>query len=342
MTRNPPLLVYFANIFKYETKEEVMQNISVYMNSRASNSQEEWREKISNGLFRSEIQYKAPNTIDELYEELDRDIKEEVATILSVGGDGTMNTLIQKLAGTDIALLVVPGGTANDLANTLGSNTSVNKIVQTIREDVKKRIDLVNINGRFMATNGGIGFASEVAREINDLRKKFPTFKNFMKLSGKNIYSLFLAKELLARDIISNRYNILCNEFTGEVNSPLVLVNNQPTLAGSFNIAPQTNHQDGSVNVTIFTHENRLELVQAILKILRNEDLSKDKKIISFETKNIKIDLLDEGSLSFFGDGEIFEEARSWNISVLEKGLSVYTPKGLASLENICTQVSLM
>lgn len=57
-----------------------------------------------------------------------------------------MNTLIQKLAGTDVALLVVPGGTANDLATTLGSNTSVKRIVQTIRENAQKRIDLVNIN----------------------------------------------------------------------------------------------------------------------------------------------------------------------------------------------------
>lgn len=319
-----------------------MQNISVYMNSRASNTHEEWKEKISTGLFRSDIQYKSPHSIDELYEELERDIQDEVATILSVGGDGTMNTLIQKLAGTDVALLVVPGGTANDLANTLGSNTSVNKIVQTIRENVKKRIDLVNINGRFMATNGGIGFAAEVAKEINDLRKKFPSFKNFMKLSGKNVYSLFLAKELLSKDILSHRYQVESIEYTGVVVSPLILINNQPTLAGSFNIAPMTNHQDGTFNVTIFTHENRLELVQAILSILKNENLTKDKNIISFETKNIKIDLLDNKSLSFFGDGEIFDPAKTWNISVLEKGLSVYTPKGLKDMENLCTQVSLM
>ena len=319
-----------------------MQNITVYMNSRASNSQNDWKEKISNGLFRSDIQYKSPLTIDELYEELDRDIKDEVATILSVGGDGTMNTLIQKLAGTEVALLVVPGGTANDLATTLGSNTSVNKIVQTIRENVKKRIDLVNINGRFMATNGGIGFAAEVAKEINELRKKYPSFKNFMKISGKNIYSLFLAKELLSKDILSHRYQIESNEFSGTVTSPLILINNQPTLAGSFTIAPNTNHMDGTVNVTVFTHENRLELVQAILSVLKNEDLSKDKNIICFETKNVQIDLLENKKLSFFGDGEIFEPAKTWNISVLEKGLSVYTPKGLQNMENLCTQVSLM
>lgn len=314
------------------------------MNSRASNTHHEvWKDKISAGLFRSDIEYKSPNTITELYDELERDIQNEVATILSVGGDGTMNTLIQKLAGTDVALLVVAGGTANDLATTLGSNTSVNKIVQTIRENLVKKIDLVNINGRFMATNGGIGLAAEVAAEINELRNSFPGFKNFMKLSGKNVYSLFLAKKLLSKDIISHRYKIESEEFNGIVNSPLVLINNQPTLAGSVNIAPFTNHQDGSFNVTILAHENRIELVHAIIKIFKNEDFSTDKKIISFETKKVNISL--EGDVlpqSFFGDGEIFSPATSWDISILERGLSVYSPKGLSDTANLCTQVSLM
>lgn len=89
--------------------------------------------------------------------------------------------------------------------------------------------------------------------------------------------------------------------------SPLILVNNQPTLAGTFSIAPQTDHQDGTVNVTIFTHQNRIELVQAILRVLKNEDLSNDKKIISLETKQMKITLKNQQKkLSFFGDGEIF------------------------------------
>ncbi len=312
------------------------------MNSRASNSHEDWKEKISTGLFRSEIQYKSPNTIDELYKELDKDILDEVATILSVGGDGTMNTLIQKLAGTEVALLVVPGGTANDLATSLGSNTSVNKIVQTIRENIKKRIDLINVNGRFMATNGGIGFAAEVAKEINELRKKYPSFKNLMKMSGKNIYSLFLAKELLSKDIISNNFKIESDVFNGNVSSPLILINNQPTLAGSFNIAPLTNHQDGTFNITIFTHENRLELVRAIMNIFNNGDIAKDKNIITFETKFAKIKSLDSSPLSFFGDGEIFDACNTWDISILEKGLSVYSPKGLVDMDNICTQVSLM
>lgn len=50
--------------------------------------------------------------------------------------------------------------------------------------------------------NGGIGFAAEVAKEINELRSKFPAFKNLMKFSGKNIYSMFLAKRTFCQKIL--------------------------------------------------------------------------------------------------------------------------------------------
>ncbi len=316
-----------------------MQSISVYLNPRASNTNDDWQDKISKALFRSVVNYKIPQNLEELYQELDYDIKEKVETVLSVGGDGTMNTLIQKLAGTDISLLVVAGGTANDLARSLGTNTDVKKIVQTIREDIKKRIDLININGRFMATNGGIGFASEVAIEIDRIRSSFPAFNKLMKMTGGNIYSLFLARDLLAKEISSYQFEIESEEYNDRVISPLILINNQPQLAGAYNVAPLTDHQDGTFNVTIFKHQNRIELVQVILKILKGENFLSDKNIVSFETKNVKIKMINPvKKLRFFGDGEVFEEATSWDISVLPSALFVYSPKGLKGSENICTQ----
>lgn len=318
-----------------------MQNISVYLNERASNGSQDWQNKISTALFRSHIEYQSPVNLHQLYEQLDLDIKNHVDAVLSVGGDGTAHSIIQRLAGTDVGLLVVPGGTANDLARTLGSSTNVKMISQTIRHNVRKKIDLIRINGTFMATNGGLGFAADVAKEINDLRKEVPQFKNFMKLSGKNIYSLFLSKRLLSKEIKSHNFQITSNEFSGEISSPLILINNQPALGGDFQVAPLTEHSDGTVNLTIFKHENRLDLISAIIKILKGDFPFDDKNIISFETKEARIDLLDSGKLNFFGDGEIFSETNSWEIRCFHQFLSVYSPKDQEKLINLCTQVSL-
>lgn len=317
-----------------------MQNISVYLNQKASNGNQDWQARINNALFRSHIEYPVTNSIDELHKSLDLDVENKVDAVLSVGGDGTVHSIIQKLAGTEVGLLVVPGGTANDFAQVMGSSSNIKKISQAIRLNTRKKIDLININGTFMATNGGLGFAAEVAFEINELRKKFPNFKKIMKFSGKNIYSLFIAKKLLKKEITNYKFKITSKEFNEIVKSPLILINNQPMLAGSFKVAPNTNHQDGTFNIMILKHENRFELIKCLLKILNGNFPQDDKNLITFETQEVQIDLLGGLlDLAFFGDGEIFKKASSWSIKCQPEALAVFSPKDQTDLANLCGQI---
>ncbi len=317
-----------------------MQNISVYLNQRASNGGHDWQAQINNALFRSKIEYPLSSNMEELYANLSRDIENNVDAVLSVGGDGTVHTIIQKLAGTDIGLLVVPGGTANDFARTMGSSSNIKKIAQTIRLNTRKKIDLININGRFMATNGGLGFAAEIASDINAIRLEFPQFKGLMKLSGKNIYSLFAAKRLMSREVTSYKFKLESNELTDVFYAPLVLINNQPVLAGSFEVAPHTNHQDGKFNLTIFKHTNKLELIACVLKILSGRFPTDDPNIVSLETTEAKIELLDGADeLAFFGDGEVFPKNRKWHIKCYPNFLNVFSPKDQLDLENFSGQI---
>lgn len=320
-----------------------MQNISVYVNERASNGSLNWKEQIDNALFRSDISYKNPKNLDELYSSLALDIEKNVDVILSIGGDGTVHQLIQQLAGTDVNLMVIPGGTANDLAHILGSSANVKKIAQTIRTNSVKKIDLISINGTFMATNGGLGFAAEVAGEMNQLRQEYPGFKQLMKASGKSIYSILVAKKMLSREIKSYKFKISSEEFNSVVYSPLVLINNQPILGGHFKVAPYTDHQDGKVNFTIFKHENRLELVQCILKVMSGNFPKDDKNLVFFETEKADIELLEEENpISFFGDGESFLPAKKWEVRCFHRFLNVYSPKDQKELGDICTEVSIL
>ncbi len=319
-----------------------MQNISVYMNKQASNSNNDWKNQINTALFRSNIDYQTPTTINDLHTCLDQDIENKTEAVMSIGGDGTAHTIIQKLAGTDVGLLVIPGGTANDLATGLGSSSNIKRITQTIRQNVKKKIDLISINGTFMATNGGLGFAAEVAEEVNNLRKEYPGFKSFMKVSGKNIYSLFIAKKILSKTIRSYKFRIQSEEYSDVIESPLILINNQPVLAGSFEVAPLTKHQDGTFNITIFTHKNRFDLISAIIKIFNGEIPKNDPFFKTFESSEVNIELLQDEKLTFFGDGELFAESNKWNIKCHPNLLNVYSPKDQKDLVNICTQVSIL
>jgi len=317
-----------------------MRNISVYLNENASNGDKNWQQLINNALFRSKIDYPISFTKEDVFSNLDQDIENNVDAILSVGGDGTVHTIIQKLAGTEIGLLVIPGGTANDFSKAMGPESNIKKIAQTIRLNSRKKIDLIEINGTFMATNGGVGIASDVAEEINALRKKYPQFKKIMQFSGKNIYSFFLAKKLLSKEIISHKLKFSSKNFNEIFYSPLILINNQPILGGSFEVAPNTNHADGKFNVTIFKHENRLELINCIIKILNGNYPHNYKNLISFETDTAQIDLLDSKEpIFFFGDGETFEKSTSWNIKCRHSFLNVFSPKDQKETKNLNAQI---
>ncbi len=305
-----------------------MQTISVYLNQKASNtSLKYWEKRIAQSLFQSQLRFRTPSSLETLYLQLQEDIESGVDAIVSVGGDGTVNTLIQSLVKQDIGLLVIPGGTANDLAYELGTEKSFKKVIQYIRSGEFKKIDLIKINDRYMATNGGVGFAGTVAEKVNEIRRKFPIFKKVMKLTGKNIYTLIAGIELLGMSFDYDSLHLECEEFSGQVNCVALLVNNQPTLAGTFHVAPETNNQDGKFNVVILTHPSKRMLIRCVLRVRRGFIPKDDPHFMSFETKRLKVKNLNPSKkVKFFGDGEIFSENQNnWDITIEPKALKVYS-----------------
>ena len=84
-------------------------------------------------------------------------------TVVVCGGDGTVNEVINGIAGTDTALGVVPLGTANDFAQNMGIK-DVDSACTVVKQGRTKKIDLVRVNhDRFFAGTACLGFDAEVA-----------------------------------------------------------------------------------------------------------------------------------------------------------------------------------
>ncbi len=299
------------------------------MNGAASHSRDfDWRGELSRMLFRSEVDFLSPKNLIELFDECRKAASEKIDVVISVGGDGTFHTLLQHLAHSETVFLVVPAGTANDLANELGISKKLKKAVECIRRDSYKTIDLIKVNDRLMATNGGIGLVGEVAHCINQWRKSIPGFRGLMNKSRHHVYTGVLSSRLIANRI--NYYDLQLTDSEGkkrEVRSPLLLINNQAKLGGSFSVAPSTRNDDGQFNVLLFTHENRMDLLNAILKVKRGVSVESDKNVQSFETKSLKICGFDDAKpLRFFGDGEEIAITSELNISIRPRALRVFAP----------------
>ncbi len=309
------------------------------MNKRASGSEgKNWASHLQRHLFRSTLLYHSPENLTQLENSIQEDLERDVDTFICVGGDGTVNTLIQHLANKNVSLLVIPSGTANDLASHLGNHRNLNKVIHTVRMNQTQAIDLISINGRYMATNGGVGLGASVSQKINVLRKRFPLVKQIMRLTGKKIYSAMLATELLRPELKRYTVKFESEEFNDEVTAPIILINNQPVLAGTFFIAPKTLNNDGKFNVSILKHASRANLIECITKIALQVPINNDPDFIQFETKKIKIKSSNPNSpFPFFGDGEVFKAESEYDIEIAPKALKVYSPFHNALTEDVNT-----
>jgi len=322
-----------------------MQEISIYLNARASHAGSNfWEKEIRKRLFRSSLTFRRPVDLHELENNLLQDVERGIDTIISVGGDGTANTLIQKLADQNIGLLVVPGGTANDLACELGTINRIEEVISWVRARETKKIDLIKVDDKLMATNGGIGLGGSVATRINNIRKRIPLFKKLMKLTGKNIYSFFAASELLDPNLPYYKLEVSCEQFEGEIYGPGLLINNQPKLAGNFNVAPATCNSDGKFNVMLFTHSHRGKLIQCLWRMGQGKCVKADRDIVNFETDKITIKNVNTKEISFFGDGEILKTlapGQVCEISIIPHSLLVYSKGKGQELVDLVNEVSL-
>jgi diacylglycerol kinase family enzyme len=97
-------------------------------------------------------------------------VHEGIEAVFALGGDGTANEVLQALAGTDVGLGVIPGGSTNVFARALGlPNDAVHAtsvLLDRLREGRTRSITLGRAAGRYFGFNAGFGFDAAVVRHV--------------------------------------------------------------------------------------------------------------------------------------------------------------------------------
>ncbi|MCB4824601.1 lipid kinase [Roseicella aerolata] len=88
------------------------------------------------------------------------------------GGDGTLNAAIPGLLQTGLPLGILPLGTANDLARSLGIPTELEAAARVIATEAPRPVDLGEVNGHPYFNVASIGFSAELAAELKAEAKK--------------------------------------------------------------------------------------------------------------------------------------------------------------------------
>lgn len=304
-----------------------MKKISIYLNPLASQRKLFFqKDELIKYLPNYEVSLRTSSKLTEFENMIREDCQNGVDYFFAWGGDGTVHTIIQNIIGSSGKLLVFPGGTANDFSCEVGTNKTLPQIINVFHSQRTQKVDLIKVKDRYIVTNGGIGIATDVARQLSSVRGKYLNF--LIKLLGRNIYLLFFLKELLFRPLKCRKIYIDSPDFPllkKIIHTPLILINNQPMLGGRFLVAPKTLNNDGKFNVTIFMHEKKMSFLKTSLQIIFRKVPINNRDFIQFETDHLNLISADGKDLEFFGDGEIFEPSKELTFSIVPQFLEVFS-----------------
>jgi YegS/Rv2252/BmrU family lipid kinase len=98
----------------------------------------------------------------------------EAEAVVVAGGDGSLNAAAPALLQTGLPLGILPTGTANDLARTLGLPLDIEQAADVIAAGHRRQIDLGEVNGHCFFNVASIGLSVDLARTLNkDIKRRF-------------------------------------------------------------------------------------------------------------------------------------------------------------------------
>lgn len=98
----------------------------------------------------------------------------EVDCVIVGGGDGTINAAARGLLATGLPLGILPLGTGNDLARTLGLPLDVTQAARVIADGHATDIDIGEVNGHPYFNVASLGLSVELARRLDpSIKRRF-------------------------------------------------------------------------------------------------------------------------------------------------------------------------
>lgn len=186
--------------------------------------------------------------------------------VVVAGGDGTVHLAIQEVAGTGIPLGIIPAGTGNDFAATLGlRELDVATAADTIAAGVTRAVDLARVtrddgSTAFFGSVLASGFDSKVNDRAN--RMRWPR--------GHMRYNIAILVEFLTLTGIPYEVDLELADGTRErIAGDLVMatVGNGRTYGGGIPICPDADPADGLLDLVLVRPAGRLRLLRLLPRV---------------------------------------------------------------------------
>jgi diacylglycerol kinase (ATP) len=103
--------------------------------------------------------------------------RDQVDLVIVGGGDGTLNAAVDALVDTQLPLGILPLGTANDLARTLGIPNSLAEACKIIAAAKQQHIDLGCVNGKHFFNVASMGLSVKITQRLTkEVKRRWGVF----------------------------------------------------------------------------------------------------------------------------------------------------------------------
>jgi diacylglycerol kinase (ATP) len=196
--------------------------------------------------------------------------------IVAAGGDGTINEVVNGLAGSNAALGLLPIGTMNVFATELGLPAHDLQLCWNIIQGENTRlVDLPSANGKHFVQLAGVGLDAQVVKETSLTLKR-----NFGPLSY-----LISAAQIAARQ---PPRLFLESENSSIDEGSFVLVGNGRLYGGPFPFFKQAIIDDGLFDVIVFKQLGYLEIIKYLQDVVFSSEI-RVPEIEYFQTRRLRV-----------------------------------------------------
>ena len=234
--------------------------------------------------------------------------------IYAVGGDGTVNEVVNGMAGSNSVLAILPTGSGNDMVRSLYPSCSNEELLRKLLEGTIKPIDLYKVEDKYFLNIASVGLDADIVFNADKYKQK-------AYIKGELAYLISLFKTLLGpKGVEAQVYFDDQKVYDGRF--LLLTVSNGKYYGGGIPITPHAIIDDGLPDVC-FIKETRLSKLMPVLpKVFRSAHEEADIVEV-YHPK--KVELVGGQNFRANIDGEIWETDHI-SMQVLPQGIKVLVP----------------
>lgn len=171
-------------------------------------------------------------------------VKAGMDMVVAAGGDGTVNDVIQALAGHTTALGVVPLGTVNVWAREMGIPLTTAAACEVLLDGIHREVDLGRAGSRYFLLMAGIGLDAEITQRVE---------KQWLKRIGLKFLDYLATAGLLSVTQKPARVTMYCDGTRRTVSTLMILIGNTRLYGGALTFAKRAVADDGQLDVVVVT-----------------------------------------------------------------------------------------